>query len=261
MEKRKTKILIVAAMKQEVELLIRGTEPIDIIPEGLQVSNNVKRACVPYWEPDRFEGQVAIFCCGVGGKKATRSMRHLLSMIAPEKILVIGFSGSLTEMIDVGNFILVTSVSHHSKSMSPDLFDEQWTESIGATLSSMATDFHRGTAACSDKMVDTLNYRTFLQESLNAICVDMESFYLLKVAETENVPVAMLRIVSDNADESLGVNFDAIPRKRRLRWLYYLKHPRQYIALRRLLKTTQILAVKLNHTTENLLKTCLQYKA
>lgn len=235
MIKRTPKLLIIAAMKEEIHRSIRGLKPFNL---PLKDSSGKQKQCCWYWEPEKYDGSVAFFCCGVGGKRARKTLNQILRYVSPENTVISGFAGAFDIDVHVGDLVLTDAVYHCDQNNNfPIVFDDKVMEILDQSLRKLGVVFHRGAAVCSDRMIDRCKDKQRLLDKFPVKCVDMESYHLLKILQENNVPTAMIRVISDYADESLGLDFGKLPSEKWQQRIYFLTHPAHYLALQRLKKT------------------------
>jgi nucleoside phosphorylase len=211
-------LLVIAALKNEVSFLLKTAHPVFDECYGFYLSEN-------YFE------SVGILVCGVGGKNVSNALNRLLRVYRPQKVLIVGWSGALSDKFSVLDLVVVNKVFHWNSPPAMVLdFDRKLFKRVDEYLHSHISHSHSGFAVTTDKLVDTLDLKKKLSSMYTADLVDMESYYLLKIFREKNIPSIMVRVISDKADESLGVDFEKIPRPRFKRYLYLLRHPKQCIS-------------------------------
>jgi hypothetical protein len=113
------------------------------------------------------------------------------------------------------------------------------------------------TLLTADHVVSTADEKQRL--SVIAEAVDMESFTILSVARTKNLPAAVIRVISDSFDANLPVDIDTMLDSQgnvKLRGVvrYVTKHPLAVPALMRLGRESKTAAEALAHFLEAYLK-------
>jgi adenosylhomocysteine nucleosidase len=179
------------------------------------------------------EGEpVALLLCGCGKVNAALSATLLAGHARVGRILVTGLSGGLAAGLDPGCIVIATSFLQHDMDARP-LFpqyeipfeafslieaDPVLRELLaGASRQMLATkrpsglekaNFYEGLVVSGDQFVSGIEARTRILASLpSALCVDMESAAIAQVCRAAQLPLGVLRIISDNADGSAHTDF------------------------------------------------------
>lgn len=239
-------ILVVAAMREEILDFIRGCVPI---------SRDHRHILNRYWEPSAWNGRVGFFCCGVGRKRARRNMAGVMRVLRPRRILVAGFAGALTSEASVGDILLIRATCHDSSGPESAIpFDSAFTRSIASRLDAERLPYSEESAVTVDRIVDSRPDRENLRITCTAACVDMESHHIAGLPEVSGIPIAMIRTISDFADETLGLDLNRLPSGKWRFRMHFLLHPGQIPALFRLRrnmhKASRSLARALEHVLQ-----------
>lgn len=222
-------ILVIAALKEELAAFISGVDPCESAGSAGPYLRN-------YWVPDRYGHNVGFLCCGVGGKNARKTMRNALPVLQPKEILIQGYSGALHPDRHPGDLLIVDVVTLWNGSPDHRLpFDSGLRHRFEQCLDGTSTQWYQGSAVCVDRMIDSKNDKDMLRDTHAADCVDMESYHLLDAALKAAIPAVMIRVISDYADESMGLDFKKIPGNAWARRMHFMAHPQQRRAFQRLL--------------------------
>ena len=181
----------------------------------------------------RLEGQpVALVLCGCGKVNAALSATLLACHAKVDKILVTGISGALAEGLKVGDVLIGDSFVQHDMDTRP-LFplheipfegfsliesDPELRHLLaGAARSMVATsrppglekaEVFEGLVISGDQFLSSNEARNRVLESLpKASCVDMESAAVAQVCRAADLPLGVMRVISDNADGSAHIDF------------------------------------------------------
>ncbi len=131
--------------------------------------------------------------------------QHLQNILnhSPARVLVMGLCGSLTSRYKVGEFVLYRNNIYRGENAT-DLHykncDRAFTDELDSCL---GKNVPRVTALSCDRPICSAAEKRHLQQTLGADVVDMEGFAILKFFEHAKVPVAMLRVVSDECDRDI----------------------------------------------------------
>jgi adenosylhomocysteine nucleosidase len=180
-----------------------------------------------------FEGQpVALMLCGVGKVNAALSTTLLACHAKVDRILVTGISGGLAEGIKVGDIVIGDSFVQHDMDASP-LFprheipfegfsiiesDPELRHLLAVAARSMlessrpqgleSAGVFEGLVISGDQFLSNRESRERVLSSLPKACaVDMESAAIAQVCRAADIPLAVLRVISDSADGSAHIDF------------------------------------------------------
>lgn len=246
---------IVAALPEEAEDLLARLEeaeatraPVPSRPEGLR---ELRRG--------RLSGRsVAVAVTGDGRRNALRGARALVDAVAPRRLLVVGVAGALVEGAGAGTVMAGRVVWRDDGApLAPE-------ESLLASL--LEAGIPPGVVATVNDLLDTPEAkrsvaRRLRREGLDPglAVADLESAHFASVAEDRGIPWAVLRAVSDEADEGLPPFLDrcrdeggAVDRSRVARHL--LLHPRELPGVLRLRRRVRRCAEALADAVEKLLR-------
>lgn len=180
---------------------------------------------------------VGIVVSGVGGVAAIRALEQLLKALHPRVAIIAGWAGSLTPQLSIHQLVLLTRIHHETLSDSRELLSLLWMQRI---LDCLPTSFEIETCEgiTTDHIVCRRTEKEHLYHHYGASIVEMETYYIAQLLSHTSIPVVAIRVVSDAADESIGLELDKIPRNKLLRTAYFASHPTEYhrlIALKKML--------------------------
>jgi adenosylhomocysteine nucleosidase len=138
---------------------------------------------------------VEFLVTGEGRSNAERALRSRLTEGRYKAVICTGFAGALSPQLRIGDLIIDKS---------------RWR---GTELPSTATPFktHFGTVITVDEIVGAVGKRQ-LAATFNdgeIACVDMESAAVAKVCDEFQMPLLLVRVISDLSDEDLPIDFNA----------------------------------------------------
>ena len=134
---------------------------------------------------------VAILITGIGAKNAEASLRNFLVKNTPELVLTCGFAGGLNPELESGDVVFMTGY--------PAL--EERLVNVDATLASFFT---------APRIATTVAEKKKLRAETDADVVEMESGAIMAVCRERRIPCAMVRAISDAADEDLPLDFNKL---------------------------------------------------
>ena len=175
---------------------------------------------------------VAIVLCGCGKVNAALSSTLLACHAKVSRILVTGISGGLAEGLKVGDIVIGDSFMQHDMDARP-LFPHHEIPFEGfSTIDSEPELRHllalaarkmlasgrppgleessvfEGLVVSGDLFLSSNDARSNVLESIpKACCVDMESAAIAQVCRSADIPLGVMRVISDSADGSAHIDF------------------------------------------------------
>ena len=168
---------------------------------------------------------VVLVLCGIGKVAAALTTTLLAERYAPQALVFTGVAGGLGDGVRVGDVVVAEALLQHDMDASPlfsrfevpltgrSRFDAdpaltaalvEAAESLGAT----APALHRGLVISGDRFVSAAAECAALRQALpEALAVEMEGAALAQVCHDLGLPFAVLRSISDRADDSAHVDF------------------------------------------------------
>lgn len=175
------------------------------------------------WHHGRLAGrEVVLVLSGIGKVAAAITATLLLQRHGARALLFTGVAGGIGAGVRVGDVVVGTGFLQHDLDASP-IFP-RW-ELPGRGLSRLAADAtwsrrladavrrehgvpHEGLIVSGDRFVSSARECAQLQRELpDALAVDMESAAVAQVCLDFGVPLAVVRSVSDRADDEAHVDF------------------------------------------------------
>lgn len=178
----------------------------------------------------KLEGQpIAIVLCGCGKVNAAHSATLLACHSKVTRILLTGVSGGLAEGLKVGDIVIGDSFVQHDMDARP-LFplheipfedfslieaDHELRHLLTAASCSMLAEkkmvearSFEGLVVSGDQFLSSSEGRSRVLESLPRACaVDMESAAIAQVCKIADIPLGVMRVISDSADGSAHIDF------------------------------------------------------
>jgi nucleoside phosphorylase len=182
---------------------------------------------------------VEILITGMGPKNADAAVRRFLAKNLPKLVLSCGFAGGLDPARKSGDVVFMTGY--------PAL--EERLAAVDAIMTSFVSSPRIATTAAEKKQ---------LRAESGAEVVEMESGAILAVCRESRIPCAMLRVISDTADEDLPLDFNKLVNEEanlnyaKLAWAI-IKVPRKIGALIELHRKTSTAAHQLADALSKLL--------
>jgi adenosylhomocysteine nucleosidase len=220
---------IVSAMAQELEAVL-----------ALATDRSVQHHAGRDFHHARLHGHpVVLVLCGIGKVAAATTATLLAERFGVGRLVFTGVAGGLGTAVRVGDVVVAQQLLQHDLDVSPlfpryvvpmhgrshfdadpdltrtlegvvaDLLSRPVTwAGAAAALGLDAPRLHRGLVISGDRFVATAPESRALQQALpEALAVEMEGAALAQVCHELALPFAVLRTVSDRADDSAHVDF------------------------------------------------------
>ena len=167
--------------------------------------------------------------CGAGKVNAAMCAQALLLMFHPEKIINIGVAGGIGPGVHIGDLVVADRVVQYDYDTTAigeplaylsrvNRSDIPCDEALSAALRTAAPGVYAGTVhtgcvATGDRFVADGSFGLALGDRFGAIACEMEGGSIGQVCWLNGVPFAVLRAISDNANEEGSVDFNAFARE------------------------------------------------
>ncbi len=213
-------VLLIAALREELEPFTRSLVHLEMSPDlpGVRTFDLGGRRLI-------------VVLCGVGGARAVQTLSPILDRLHPGYALLAGWSGALTPDLDIDQCVVLTRVHRDRPGVPPETLravPDRVPESPGSP------GFRYVEGITVDRMICRKADRERLHRESGASVVDMETHDVARLMRERSIPLMVMRIVSDPADESIGVDFDRIPEGKIRRAAYFAAHPGEYQRLKEL---------------------------
>ena len=231
------KLGIIGAMTVEVETL----------KEQMQEKTVSQKAGMEFCE-GMLEGcSTVVVQCGVGKVNAALCVQILCDCFAVTHVVNTGVAGSLCAELDIGDFVISRDAMYHDFTCNtlnpaylvgqvPGLAVRQFPADACLTELAFAAaeQVHPGHArigrvASGDQFVASKAQKEQIIADTQALCTEMEGAAIAHAAWRNGVPFAVIRAISDKADDSAEMDYPTF----------------EAIAARRCAAVTQLLAAKL----------------
>ena len=161
--------------------------------------------------------EVVIAQCGIGKVFSAACTQAMILKFKPDCIINTGVCGSLTGELKTGDIVLGEKVVQYDMDTSAvgdpvglisginKIYfdcDASMNEMIEKILCKKGVNYKKGVVATGDRFISDSKLVKELRESFDAVGGDMESASIGHVCYINNVPFAILRSMSDSADES-----------------------------------------------------------
>lgn len=166
--------------------------------------------------------EVVLVLSGIGKVAAATTTALLLDAFDVEALLFTGVAGGLAAGVEVGEVVVADALLQHDLDVSP-LFprwvvphagrsrfeaDAAWSDALAAAAAAQAPRVHRGLVVSGDRFIGTASASAAVRAALpDALAVEMEGAAVAQVCADFGRPFAVLRTISDRADDAAHVDF------------------------------------------------------
>lgn len=206
------RIAVVSAMREELHALHADLD-----------APRIERAAGREFHLGALHGlPVLLVLSGIGKVAAATTTALLLDRFAVDAIVFTGVAGGLATGVRVGDVVIGDVLLQHDLDASP-IFprwevpltgksrfaaDRAWSDALAHAALATGHAVHRGLIVSGDRFVATSAESAVLRASLpDALAVEMEGAAVAQVCHDFARPFAVMRTVSDRADDSAHVDF------------------------------------------------------
>ena len=204
---------IIGAMQMEVENI------------AARMTNTTQRtvAGMTFTQGDLAGVPCVVVQCGAGKVNAAMCAQALILEYHPDKIINLGVAGGIGPNVHIGDLVVATHVVQYDYDTTAigeplgylsrvNQVEIPCDNSISATVTKEAPSIYSGTVhtgciATGDRFVADGAFTLELNRLFGAMACEMEGGSIGHVCHLNNVPFAVLRAISDNANEEGSVDF------------------------------------------------------
>jgi nucleoside phosphorylase len=135
---------------------------------------------------------VAIVQLGIGPIRARRAMKWAINQLAPKRVWMVGIAGGLDPALPVGEVV----VPHR-------LIDERGDEIAIHPSDTLFQPTSVVSMLQVDRVILTSQEKARLHQQSGAAAVDMESLAVARACQESNIPMQVIRFISDTAHDSM----------------------------------------------------------
>lgn len=206
-------VAIISAMDVEMERYL----------ERCTLRASTQRAGLAVHDAHWHGHDLALVRAGVGKVNAALCTQLLIDRYDLDAVLCTGSAGALDPALDIGDVVVATDCVHHDLLVDfMDLprgqipfTDDRFFETDPAlrrhALDAAPADrqVRAGRVLTGDTFIEDASQRRQLREELDGDCVEMEGAAVGQVCAANDVPYLVVRAISDHADGTSDVDFDA----------------------------------------------------
>ena len=160
--------------------------------------------------------------CGIGKVFAAICAQTMILKYSPALVINTGVGGSLSEKLGIGDIAVATDVVQHDMDTSPlgdpvglvsginivhFPADIVAVEFISAAAKSLGINSVQGTIASGDQFIASREKKNCIKDNFDAIACEMEGAAIGHVCYVNNTPFAVIRAISDTADDSSHMDY------------------------------------------------------
>ncbi len=160
--------------------------------------------------------------CGIGKVFAAICAQTMILEFDPELIINTGVGGALTDKLSIGDIAVAENVVQHDMDTSAigdprGLIsginviyieaDKKSSDALALSARALGINTVYGTVASGDQFIASSEKKKEIAENFNAIVCEMEGAAIGHVCYVNKKPFAVLRAVSDGADENVKVDY------------------------------------------------------
>ena len=227
-------IALLGALKEEVTHLRRQMSLEQVLSES---------ACHVYRGKYR-RRDILLAQTGIGKERAEMAARFVLERYPVTTLVSFGFAGALAEELEAGD-VVICSTLHCAQGTAQEATkpisycsDDRLLSLAIQALESTAVKFYCGSGVTAPQLVLNPEEKGELGETFGAYVVDMESYWIARIASDRQIPLVVVRSVSDTRQEELLPFTQMLDADGRLQWKeassYFAHRPQHLKALVRL---------------------------
>jgi len=218
-------------------------EEVNKIKDLMKISESTKIAGRTYYRGTINEQDVVLVVTKIGKVSSAQGITTLIQTFGCDLICFAGTAGAAASELNVGDIVVGTSFVQHDMDLSPlgnpkfeipvlgkiyfeahkeivkmgidaaekyikVQFKSDIAEDVARSLQIYEPQVYNGTIASGDRfMADSIEVKELAEKITNLKCVEMESAAAAQVCYENDVPLLVIRIVSDKADEHADIDF------------------------------------------------------
>ena len=205
------KIGIIGAMEVEVARLVRC----------MGGAKESQRAGMHFYEGQIGRTEVVVVRCGIGKVSAGLCVQILTDLFGITHVINTGVAGSLEEEIDIGDIVVSIDAMYHDMDVTGLGYEPGQVPQLD-TLAFPADPVLRVAAvkACreaapeiGDQFICDRGTKDRIKKVFGGLCTEMEGAAIAQAAYINKIPFVIVRAISDKADESTEMSYEAFEAK------------------------------------------------
>lgn len=164
--------------------------------------------------------EVVIACCGVGKVNASMYTQLMLDCYPVNAVLHTGIAGAVAPGLSHLSLVVADRLTAHD--LSDAIKEECWPNLLwlmpdprlrDTLLHAAGNSGRLGTIVTGDHFICTQEEKTALQAAYSAACTEMEGAAVAQVCAVNGIPFAVLRCISDLADDGAHCDYEQFERR------------------------------------------------
>ncbi len=166
--------------------------------------------------------EVVVAKCGIGKVFAAICAQTMILKYAPKLVINTGVGGTLTNKLSIGDIAVACDVVQHDMDTSPlgdpvglvsginvvhFPADKNAVELICKAADSLGINNVKGTIASGDQFIASKEKKAYIVENFDAVACEMEGAAIGHVCYVNDTPFAVIRAISDSADDSSHMDY------------------------------------------------------
>lgn len=205
---------IIAAMSEELEILLKD----------MQLDSSTTKAGMTFNKGKLWSNEVIAVICGIGKVNAAVCTQILVSEFNVDKVINVGVAGGIGKDIYPGDVVIATNLVEHDMDTTAfgdphgqvprmDTFDFKCDSSLIESANSACKkvggfNTFTGRIVSGDVFVADVEKIKWLEKEFNALSCEMEGASIAHVCYLNNIPVVVIRSISDNANNGAHMDFE-----------------------------------------------------
>ncbi len=202
---------------------------IEKLREAMDIRQTQKFAGMTFYSGELFGQEVALVKSGIGKVNAAVCVQVLCDRFGVSQVWNTGIAGSLDSRIHIGDIVISTDALQHDMDavafgyargvipqMEVSVFpaDKAAAELAQRVCSEAVPEISTfcGRVLSGDQFVADRKKKQELSEEFHGLCTEMEGAAVAQAAYLNGVPFLILRAISDQADDSAGMDYDTFER-------------------------------------------------
>ena len=205
---------IIAAMSEELEILLKD----------MQLDSSTTKAGMTFNKGKLWSNEVIAVVCGIGKVNAAVCTQILVSEFNVDTVINVGVAGGIGKDIYPGDVVIATNLVEHDMDTTAfgdphgqvprmDTFDFKCDSSLIESANSACKkvggfNTFTGRIVSGDVFVADVEKIKWLEKEFNALSCEMEGASIAHVCYLNNIPVVVIRSISDNANNGAHMDFE-----------------------------------------------------
>lgn len=162
-----------------------------------------------------------VVCCGIGKVNAAIATQLLADKFSVNYIINVGVAGALSDNLEIGDIVISSDTTYHDFNPVQLVNNYPWMTdmyikadaeliNICQKACSSVLSIKRGIVGrvvSGDRFISSSETKKLIESKLSALCIEMEGASIAHVCHVNKIPFAIIRSISDKADESASMNF------------------------------------------------------